>query len=222
MELRDFLNRAAASIRRDGWRSSRDFAEHSLEPTYLLAGEIKATEVTFDDKILAKVALEWAASLTPDPDNDYLAKIRDIAKAGKPITKKTRGLAASIIRAYTLDVERRERKRHWAEERAAERKRNAGSEYVGEVGARWSFSLKLEKLIKINGHYGLSTLHKFRDGDGNVVIWFKTGGPCGNYEGAEYLVTGRIKAHKEYDGIKQTVLTRCKMIEKEPALAAAS
>lgn len=53
-------------------------------------------------------------------------------------------------------------------------------------------------------------IHTFKIGS-DILIW-KTGCGLGNIEeGSEVHLKGTIKDHKEYDGVKQTVLTRCKV-----------
>jgi len=84
------------------------------------------------------------------------------------------------------------------------------SEYVGDVKDR----LDLENLTLVftksfDGYYGVSHLHKFVDESGNIFVWF-TGSVLLD-EGEVYSGKGTVKEHKEYNGEKQTVLTRCKL-----------
>ncbi len=55
---------------------------------------------------------------------------------------------------------------------------------------------------------------KMRDGDDNVFTWFASG-----YQnlkrGDRVSVRGTIKKHDEYQGTKQTILTRCKVTKFE-------
>jgi hypothetical protein len=62
------------------------------------------------------------------------------------------------------------------------------------------------------GKTGIMHLQKFNDDNGNLFIW---GASRSQYlvEGKAYLVTGTIKAHKEYKNVRQTALTRCKVVE---------
>lgn len=86
------------------------------------------------------------------------------------------------------------------------------SEYVGEIGSREEFTLTVKKAIAIYGAYGTSTMHIMEDEDGNVFVW--TTAAKDLEEGATYVLKGTIKDHKEYRGVKQTVLTRCKIVEE--------
>ena len=83
--------------------------------------------------------------------------------------------------------------------------------YVGEIGERYSFELKIEKALSLNGYYGPSTMHIMSDLDGNTFVWTTAAKTL--TVGETYYLKGTIKDHKEYRGVKQTVLTRCKIID---------
>lgn len=98
------------------------------------------------------------------------------------------------------------------------------SEYVGEIGKRIEVELTYigSAMWDISYGYRINTtyLHKFHDAVGNLFIW-KTTNPMeyiekGVYkyfdEGAVIKIKGTVKEHKEYQGDKQTVLTRCKVV----------
>lgn len=125
-------------------------------------------------------------------------------------------------RLRQMEAERRERA-----EREAERARlRAISQHVGTIGDRVTIDLTYTGSAEweqpsFRG-YGTETryLHKFEDASGNVFVW-KTGSVIGwvcedrcwfhPEKGAVVKVSGRIKDHTEYDGQKQTSLTRCKV-----------
>lgn len=83
---------------------------------------------------------------------------------------------------------------------------DAGS-YVGEIGERRDFTLRIKKAIAIAGYYGMSTMHIMEDADGNTFVWTTAAKTLD--VGETYNLKGTIKDHKEYKGIKQTILTRC-------------
>ena len=90
------------------------------------------------------------------------------------------------------------------------------SEYVGEIGKRLDFEVTYKKTVsfeKIKFSYYDSSyihIHMFEDKDGNVLTWKTT-----NYIDAKrdtvIKLKGTVKEHTEYKGIKQTILTRCKI-----------
>ena len=82
------------------------------------------------------------------------------------------------------------------------------SEYAGAVGDKIEVTVTVEKAIQLDGYYGPSTMHIFRDSDENCYVWTTA---AKNWEvGSEHKITGTIKDLKTYRGVRQTVLTRCR------------
>lgn len=83
--------------------------------------------------------------------------------------------------------------------------------YVGEIG---------EKLKKVPvtytrhnsfcGRYGLTNIYEFKDEDMNHLVWF-TAKDIDFEIGDILYLDGTIKEHKDYNGIPQTIVTRCKL-----------
>lgn len=85
------------------------------------------------------------------------------------------------------------------------------SEYQGEVGDKIEAIVTVEKAIPLDGYYGPSTMHIFRDYDGNCYVWTTA---ARSWEaGTEHHIAGTIKELKQYKGTKQTVLTRCREVK---------
>ncbi len=85
------------------------------------------------------------------------------------------------------------------------------SEYQGEVGDKIEVFVTVEKAITLDGYYGPSTMHIFRDYDGNCYVWTTA---ARSWEaGTEHHIAGTIKELKQYKGTKQTVLTRCREVK---------
>lgn len=87
------------------------------------------------------------------------------------------------------------------------------SKFVGAVGQRIEVEVTVVKTIPIDGFYGTTILHNMMDEDGNVYVWF-TSSRCWE-EGTYHRIRGTVKEHKAYKGVNQTVLTRCKDLNKE-------
>ena len=89
-------------------------------------------------------------------------------------------------------------------------KRVANSVHVGQVGQRMNVSLTVTRSFPKDTMYGVTTILTMCDKDGNVFKWFASG-----YQ--EYKVgdkvqgKGTVKAHGEWQGVKETTLTRCKL-----------
>ena len=59
--------------------------------------------------------------------------------------------------------------------------------------------------------YGYTYMYKFTDNNGNIFTW-KTGTWIDTESVSSVNLKATIKAHSEYRGIKQTELTRCKIL----------
>lgn len=85
------------------------------------------------------------------------------------------------------------------------------SEYQGEVGDKLELVVVVEKAVDLDGYFGRSRMHIFRDYDGNCYVWTTS---ARNWEPqTEHHIIGTVKDHKLYKGTKQTVLTRCRSLD---------
>ena len=97
-------------------------------------------------------------------------------------------------------------------------------QYVGNVSDKIQVEVTLEKEARYETQYGLMSLYKFKDVDGNILVWNTSTFLCRRkvVDGCEYSVgieggetvtiKATIKAHSEYNGEKQTVITRVKLV----------
>jgi hypothetical protein len=141
--------------------------------------------------------------------SDYMHNLR-VAAALDRTTGRTEGVLASSVIAYERHVEGIERKRREAAG-AAE------STYFGEVGKRYNFTATVAVARYVEGEWGTSTLLVLTDADGHRFKWFASGSKEVDV-GASVAVRGTVKAHAEYKGAKETVLTRC-ALEVVPSAA---
>ena len=87
----------------------------------------------------------------------------------------------------------------------------SNSEFIGEVKQRLrDLHVMLTGCRTIETYYGISLVYTFKMGN-NVLTWFCSGkGIDPDIEvGDAVLLTGTVKEHKEYNGVKQTYLNRC-------------
>ena len=105
-----------------------------------------------------------------------------------------------------------------AEEECA--KANAEVEYYGAVGDKFELTLTFDKSFGFEGAYGFTYIHLFHDDENHVFAWKTANGNLGKnfnwaeYEvGQKYLIKGTVKSHDEYKNVKQTVITRCKVLD---------
>lgn len=85
------------------------------------------------------------------------------------------------------------------------------SEFVGEINERLDLNVRIKAAIELEGYYGKSTMHIMEDDAENVYVW-TTSAKYLNPE-SWYHIRGTVKDHRVYKNTKQTVLTRCKVIE---------
>lgn len=221
--LDNYLTAAAASIRAYGWtskgvayeRGSLSTAariEHDLDLPKSSRGDRcwcggteytphVAAPVTPADEARAQAAIEWAHAIPADTESDYLHNVRVVC-ASDALEPRSYGIAASVITASERDRER-------AATRAQEHAERKDSQWVGEEGKRLDMIVTVKHTREIGSDFGLKVLHVFQDGDGNVIKWFST---TENLEvGTTVGLRGTVKRHSEYQGVKETILTRCKV-----------
>lgn len=147
------------------------------------------------DKSRAEAAIAWAQDQT-DSDNDYLRNVNLVARMGYT-TSGTFGVAVSILAAYDRATEAQQ-----AQERARQ------SQYQGEIGKRQVFNLTVVSIFGAEGQYGTTGIHRMLDANGNIFTWFASPGTSWLERGKELTLKATVKAHAEYKGAKQTILTR--------------
>jgi len=83
------------------------------------------------------------------------------------------------------------------------------SEFQGEVNSWLEKEVKIIKNIAISSTYGDSHMHIMEDNDENVYVW--TTASKNLEEGKTFFLKMKVKEHKEYKGVKQTVVYYCKV-----------
>jgi len=114
----------------------------------------------------------------------------------------------------------------WADERAAKDEvigdKRAASEHVGEIGERIEVDGVARLITSFDNAYGTSYMYMIEDKAGNAYKFIGT--PI-HIDGATKTFSLKakftVKSHEEYNGQKQTVVNRPKVIEKESLGAAA-
>lgn len=162
---------------------------------------------------------------------EYAAKLE--AQRAERTAKKMGYASAEEFRAAQEAKERKEAEQKAAELRAEEERKKAEEEriaaikaksnYVGTVGEKMTITATYEgsPYFERRSFAGYGTercyIHRFRDSDGNLIIWKSCCGfpILGCQEGETVVVAGTVKEHSEYKGEKQTFLLRAKV--KRPA-----
>ncbi|MBN1249903.1 MAG: hypothetical protein JXC32_19730 [Anaerolineae bacterium] len=203
IQIETYLAYVAADVRMNGWipRDQMGATADCALSVMLDRGKRDPSsdlEPTERDWKKARKALAWARgelaarqSLTEYEWNLVRVCERDAIETGWI------GYAASLIPTYTREMNRQ-----------MEKESQAQSQHIGAVGQRRHFdSLAVTSIIPLAGQYGVTNLHKFLDPDGNVLVWFASNAELEH--GLTYAGKATVKAHDEYQGVRQTVLTRC-------------
>jgi hypothetical protein len=207
--LEDYLLWVAACIRLFGWMSKGKAELENVQSTcnqaYMVysapdKSKFDVTVIAEDHETVAHT-LEWVLSV--DADNDYMMNLQAIARVGY-FTPKTMGLAASMIAACNA-----------AEARVREDAARKVSQYVGTPKKRQNFVAKLSYVSGYSTQYGYTTVLGFTTQEGNVLVWKSTSDTgLGKADVSKtYNITGTVKEHEEFRGVKQTVILRCKLAE---------
>ena len=85
------------------------------------------------------------------------------------------------------------------------------SEHIGQIGEKVDLEVTHVRTRYYDTRFGTTWVHTFTDAAGNVLVW-KTSCACLDIEdGGKARIKATIKDHDEYNGVKQTVLIRCKI-----------
>lgn len=155
-----------------------------------------------DSKKLVSDALKWIEK--QDETNNYMHNLKT-ACALDYVKPQNYNLLASLFPSFNRDLEYQKKK---AEETKAEK----SSEYVGKIKDR--ITVEIVNCKAVTSYYtdfGITIIYKMIDKNGNVFIW-KTGKAI---DSESFTITGTVKEHKEFRDVKQTELTRCRVVEHE-------
>lgn len=206
----DFLAMVVTVIEMDGWVSGGEAYKAGAgtrSTAQLVWAAMDAncwrgtdSDPTLDDFETAKAAVTWfmnSVANKPSPSDFDMS----LAAALVPdlITKDKAGIVASVIKVAEAGMAR--------EAQAA--KDGENSDHVGTVGDKITVTVSVLSAGSFFGRFGETTIYKMKDETGNVFTWFSSSMST-LFEGATYEITGTVKKHDEFRGVKQTILTRCK------------
>lgn len=142
------------------------------------------------------------------------------------IHEKYMGIAVYAMFASKQNHDKMVAKKIAEEKRMVE---NAKVEYYGNVGDKFELTLTFDKTFGFEGAYGFTYIHLFHDDENHCFKWSSSNGSykveydktadfggveyCEFEVGHKYLMKGTVKAHNEYKNVKQTVITRCKVLD---------
>ena len=240
--VKTYLAHVAAIIRTNGWISKKDSefgrgiatAGHAhtnmFPPPKSARSNYDRVPITDKDIETADAALAYGQALVVRSDFDNNLKV---VASEFMVEHRSIGILAYLIPAF-FRASQREFER--VQRRAA--LKLGESQFVGAVGHKIGtgkkhqiapFEAVLYGYHVMSGYYGPTHIYRFRADDGNVFIWFASEGPAealdlGGIDATKRVKVriegGSVKKHTEHDGVKQTYLTRCKVVVLEAAAAA--
>lgn len=83
------------------------------------------------------------------------------------------------------------------------------SEFQGTPNEWLEKEVVIKSNIVFDSHYGETHMHVMEDSDGNVYVWSTASKSL--EENKTYTIKMKVKEHKEYKGVKQTVVYYCKV-----------
>lgn len=155
------------------------------------------TGVTDKVKEETRKIIKWASKLNPE-ESEYNHNITQLIKSGK-VTSRFMGYAVSIIPSYNRAMN------------AITEKKDKINEWVGGLGMNIQADVEVTAVTSKQGQYR-TTIICFNDNEGRTYVWFASGSRDFQ-RGDKMKIYGTVKKHNEWNGIKQTVLTRVKILE---------
>lgn len=152
----------------------------------------------------AHEALAWIAE-QDDTHSSYIHNLKLVCSM-EQVNSWHFGILASLLSTWNKSLAKEAEKK--AEQAAEEH-----SEYVGNVGDRITFEVASTKIVTSwETDYGMMYLVKFVSVDGNVFMW-RSSSIHNLPDDFELIkkITGTIKEHNEFRGVKQTFVNRCKV-----------
>lgn len=159
-------------------------------------------------KEMVNTALEWIEG--QEANNDYMHNLKTVCSLNYNPWNRI-GILVSLFPTFNRELEVQAKKAKAEAEANAEAQT---SKHIGSVGDRIQIDVQFVKCLTswetCYGYYPTTTyLYKIVDKEGNVFTW-KTSNFL-NEDEPPKTIKATIKEHDEFRGVKQTVLTRCKI-----------
>ena len=182
--------------RENGYRSSKNGGGNKEAAARLVDDCISISD---EDRKVAEILADNIMKVTLPMAHKYLLDNVQMMIRNKYCKRTHFGYIAYAPVAY-------EKYSEVLEKNNAERDASA---YVGEIGQRITIDVSDMKLLsKWANDYGFTYLYKITDSAGNIMVWYASK----TIEKSD-RIRATIKAHSEYNGVKQTVITRCSVVK---------
>lgn len=148
----------------------------------------------------AKEAVEWLKEQSPT--NDYIHNLQALAERDE-IPAAMFGYWCSLISSY----------QRVKEKLILAKRQQKLNDWFGDLKTRYDMEVEVTKIRGFDSYYGVGYAISMLDKDGHTLVWFTSTEAdvetCGKYK-----VKATVKKHDTYNGWKQTIVTRVKIIEE--------
>lgn len=177
-------------------------------PTYIRVLEYLRKNTKADKKYnnVAEKILEWFKTLKKT--NDFLINLLSIVRYTYVPFEGLPFIVGAVHSFMSKDKHVTKDKLTKVAEKPVTKKTK--SEYIGKIGERHDFGIiTVTKVGKYYDKYDDSDYEfcAFIDKDNNVIRWFSKRLYCGVNEHDKVHCIANIKSHKEFNGVKQTLIT---------------
>lgn len=210
---------ALVAVRTWGWRPAREDSSTKNDVTRILDRPRNTDSTDLSDardRVAGFVAeatkiVEWARGLTSG--NEYIQNLTAVLE-GDYVRPKGLGIAVSVVTAWD---------REQAREVATKTVEKAVQAYIGSKGDKITVTGTIVNRRWCDGDWGASLLVTINTPQGVVKTFASSGSAFANFidnvgVGCGVTLAGTVKDHETYQGVMQTVLTRCKAIAVETAV----
>lgn len=190
---------AEADNKKAAWLKANNFSEDGI--TYVITGETYSIKDELKDAgFLYHPILKWHRASA----EGYANKVVEV-KAEEVVEFSPIGSAWFVDKAAEI-----------VNNKIAGTQSNETSEWVGEIRTDLPpTKVSLVKKTNFDGRFGNTNVFTFKDESGNIFTWFTT---SNSFVGKEindvFIIRGIIKDHSMFNNVKQTVLTRVKVIDE--------
>jgi hypothetical protein len=131
-------------------------------------------------------------------ENTYWFNVQKLVNV-EDIRIKDVGIFASAVNAFLRE--------------GVKPKENIESKHIGNIGDKIEIEVTFLGRSSFLSMYGESYIHRFKDENENILIWFSSSGfPEYIEPGTKLKIKATVKNHDDYQNKKQTIITRVKKI----------
>lgn len=174
-------------------------------PDYELYQKIK-NAINEDDEKKVQEIISWFNSMSEEQKKDPFFHNVDVLFKEEFVSSKNVGYIVGLIPVFSKFTSQQYHQKK-------DSSKTKSNEWIGQVNQKIPpTKVRVIRTRSLSGVYGPVQLVSMEDERGNVFVWFNNSRQDME-ENKEYIITGTVKKHDDYQGRKQTHLTRVKIIQ---------